>query len=144
MKLLKFLVVASNFSAVAAQAGPPVAITFKNLNATETANYTVENVNQSSTERDASPKPAKDVKPLSSNTYAVSGRLSPDVTTATVQYVMGRKQCSFGTVYVNTTSTGGTLVRNATATPSNGATCAARITSRNAMTNAWTVEFTMK
>jgi len=144
MKLLKFLVIASAFSAVAAQAEPSVTITFKNLSATESASYTVENVNQSSTERDASPKPAKNVKPLFNDVYTVAGRLSPDVTTATVQYVMGRKQCSFGTVYVNTTSTGGTLVRNATATPSNGATCAARITSRNAMTNAWTVEFTMK
>ncbi|MDM0030526.1 hypothetical protein QTI33_00030 [Variovorax sp. J22P271] len=144
MKLLEFLVIASTFLAAAAQAGPSVTITFKNLNTTETANYTVENVNQSSTERDASPKPAKTVRPLFNDSYTVTSRLSPDATTATVQYVMGRKRCAFGTVYVNTTSTGGTLVRNATVTPSNGAICTARITSINAMTNAWTAEFTMK
>lgn len=146
MKLFPILIAtASMFAATSAFAGPPVAVTFKNIG-TATANYTIISTNEATTYANASPKPAATVAAAGTNIYNVTSLISPDVNYANVRYKIGTKQCVFGTTFVNALQPGGAKIPqwNKTATASGGAICTATITSINLATYAWTVTFTMK
>lgn len=142
--LVSVLAVAVMVSAGSAVAGPKVDVTFKNLS-NEKVIYTIVTNNEMSTKLNAKPKP-KDVEPLESDVYSVQSMLSPDVNSAMVRYVSGKKSCAFGTTFVFTFGAGGIKVPrwNKNATAGGGAVCTAVITSFNAATYAWAVEFTMK
>lgn len=142
--LVSVLVASAIVGAGSAVAGPKVDVTFKNLSS-EKVVYTIVTNNEMSTSLNAKPKP-RDVESLESDVYSVQSMLSPDVNSAMVRYVSGRKSCAFGTTFVFTFGAGGFKVPqwNKHATPSGGAVCTAVITSFNAATYAWAVEFTMK
>lgn len=145
---------ATLFAAGAVHAGPPVTVTFKNLNTTTPASYTRVTSNENSTYVNASPKPVASVTAGVSDSYVVTYLTSPDVGGAYVRYTMGGKTCVFGTTFLNEIIPGGIFNPGGTpnkvpkwtktATPSGGAVCTATITSQNLTTYAWSVEFTMK
>ncbi|MDD0974181.1 hypothetical protein [Pseudomonas fontis] len=132
------------FSTVA-NAGPTVTVTVKNIGV-EDAVYTVVTANEASTKQNASPTPEVTVRGGTLTTYRVQSKVSPDANAAMVRYVMGRKVCQFSTTYTLGVGSGGVRVPkwNKTATPSAGAVCTANITSFDATTREWNVEFTMK
>lgn len=143
--LLVVLTIAAGALAGSALAGPRVTVTFKNVGSTE-ATYSAVTNNEVSTHINATPKPAVVVNAGESNTYYVQSNVSPDVSYASLRYTMGDKTCNFLATFVATPGPQGTKTpkwKN-TATPSDGATCTARSTSLNAITNAWSVEFTME
>ncbi|CCP15828.1 hypothetical protein SMRA8_1763 [Stenotrophomonas maltophilia RA8] len=143
--LLALLTTAALSAAGAAHAGPPVAITIKNLGTADAA-YSIVGSNETSTYANATPKPAASVPPGATNTYSVQSTISPDVNYAVVRYKIGNKTCVFNTNYVNGYTSGGIKVPswNKSYTASGGATCTATITSTNISTHAWAVEFTIK
>ncbi|MHA6893452.1 hypothetical protein ACQUJT_05125 [Ralstonia pseudosolanacearum] len=145
-KSLAALLAVAAFSATgAAHAGPKVTVTFKNQG-TADATYKIISANESNTYSNASPKPQTTIAPGNSNVYTVQNLQSSDVNFAAVRYRIGNKECQFYTAFVNTLGRGGAKVPSwsKTATSSGGGTCAATITSTNASTYEWAVEFTMK
>lgn len=128
-----------------ALAGPPVAVTFKNLG-TSAATYRIVTNNEASTYSNATPKPLSTVQAANSDIYTVTSTISPDANFANVRYAIGSKQCVFSTIFLNAIKPGGGKVPqwNKTATGSGGAICTATITSINFATYAWAVTFTMK
>ncbi|TBU98399.1 hypothetical protein [Stutzerimonas kirkiae] len=143
--LLALLTAAALSAAGAAHAGPPVAVTIKNLG-TADAVYSIVGSNETSTYANATPKPAASVPPGGTNTYSVQSTISPDANYAIVRYKIGSKTCVFNTTYVNGYTSSGIKVPtwNKSYTASGGATCTANITSTNISTHAWAVEFTIK
>lgn len=132
-------------AAGSALAGPPVAVTFKNLG-TADATYTIITNNEATTNVNAVPKPVTTVKAGGADTYTVQSNLSPIANYANLRYTIGGKTCTFLATYVGTVGSGGSTIPkwNNTATPSGGAVCTAKVTSTNISTYAWSVEFTMK
>jgi hypothetical protein len=96
---LLFLNIASSSEV---HAGPPVFITFKNNNKDSGATYTISTDNDASTYTNAYPKPAKIVPKESTNSYAVTSLINPDMNYATVHYKIGDKECIFYTSFINT------------------------------------------
>lgn len=146
--LLVALAATALFAAGAAYAGPPVAVTFKNVgtSGSPAAVYSIVTSNEASTYANATPKPIASVAAGGSDTYTVQSLLSPDVNFATVRYTIGAKTCVFTTTYVNALGPGGVKIPswNKSHNASGGAVCTSNITSINYITHAWTVEFTMK
>lgn len=145
------LALTSLFTVGAAHAGPAVQITVKNLGTAE-AKYSMIGNNEALTNSSATPKPRDTILPQQSNTIAVVGPLSPDITTAILRYSIGGKTCVFRTTFVNTIVPGGlgsgTLNKvpkwTKDAEASGGARCTATITSTNLSNYSWNVEFTIK
>jgi len=81
------LAVGTMMFAGAAFAGPPVAITFKNLTLTggADASYVVTNANEVSTNTNASPKPRVQVPATQSDFYSVQNPINPSANAATVR-----------------------------------------------------------
>jgi hypothetical protein len=150
MKTLKFL---PSFLAVAALSLPGAAlaasveVTFKNLNTSQAATYSITNSIESVTYANANPKPSDTVEPGDTIVFTVA-QITSLVTTAQIRYKIGSKQCVFHTAFTGTPPSilGGGVIPNWTksATPSGGAVCTANITSASASTFDWQVEFTMK
>jgi hypothetical protein len=132
-------------AAATAQAGPPVAITFKNLG-TEAAHYTVVTPNEMSTQRNARSPIHPEVRAGASNSYTVQSTVSPDTSFASVRYVMGAKACVFTTTFSKLPAAGGVRVPKwtRTATPGGGAVCTATSRVTDLSSHAWAAEFTMK
>ncbi|RMV98654.1 hypothetical protein ALP01_100230 [Pseudomonas caricapapayae] len=143
--LLTSFTLATLCAAVAAHAGPPVTVTFKNLG-TEVAEYKVVTRNEISTQLNARGAIAPNVQPGDSNIYSVQSTLSPDTSYASVRYVMGSKVCVFSTTFIKLPGAGGAKVPkwNRTASPEGGAVCTATSRATNLSTYAWAAEFTMK
>ncbi len=128
-----------------ALAGPPVAITFKNLG-TAHATYKIITNNEATTNVNSAQKPVATVKAGGADTYTVQSNLSPIANYANLRYTIGGKTCTFQATFVGTVGPLGSIIpkwKN-TATPSGGAVCTAKVTSTNTSTYAWAVEFTMK
>lgn len=136
------------FAAGAALAGPAVTVTFKHLgnSSSDDATYAVTNGNETSTRLNANPKPETVIKAGGSDTYIVRSTISPDVNYASARYTIGSKTCVFSTTFITAPGAGGVKLPKwrKTATPSGGATCTATITSTNARTREWAVQFTMR
>lgn len=132
-------------TAGAAVAGPAVTVDFKNLGTVD-AVYTAATKNELDTKANAKPAPISRVPAGRNDTYIVQNQQSPDVNFAYIRYVMGGKQCTFLANFVTLPASGGTTTPkwNNTATPSGGATCTIKETSRNQTTHGWSVELTMK
>lgn len=129
-------------SSMTAYAGPLVTVTFKNLSDKD-AHHTIISVNDSNTYLYASPKPKAVVTPGTSDTFQVQTGLS-NSNFASAHYIIGNKTCKFYTVYRDVPPSSGLKPHTVDATPSGGAICIANITSINAVTKAWSVEFTMR
>lgn len=140
VSMMKLGLLALAINVTVAQAGPKVGVTFKNLSSEE-ASYHAVGPNGALTHVSAEPKPKPEVKAGEVSFYKVSGPLSPDVTTADVEYRIGRKVCKFRTAYVKATRV---PQWTKSAVEQYGARCDARITSVNHATHEWTVEFTMR
>jgi hypothetical protein len=126
-----------------AQAGPTVTVTFKN-NGNATADYDVVGSSAHSY-AEANPKPEPSVGAGKSDVYHVRGGQSPDVTTAIFQYKIGTKVCKFRTSYLKIPGRNGIVPKwKKSDEATGGARCEARITSANAATHDWAVEFTMR
>lgn len=132
--------------AAAALAGPPVTITFRNRDATADAVYLPSGSNEAATYANAEPKPAARVPKSGSDAYVVTSRLNPEVNFAHVRYRIGKRQCLFGTSFVNLSKPGGYKVPQwkQSAKGSGGAVCSATITSTDLASHAWSVEFVMQ
>ncbi|WLH14724.1 hypothetical protein PSH58_10605 [Pseudomonas hefeiensis] len=132
-------------AAGSALAGPPVAVTFKNLG-TADATYKIITSNEATTNVNSVPKPMTTVLAGGSNTYTIQSNLSPIANYANLRYTIGGKTCTFLATYVGMPGQLGSTIPkwNNTATPSGGAVCTAKVTSTNISTYAWAVEFTMK
>ncbi|NVZ99675.1 hypothetical protein [Pseudomonas gingeri] len=148
MKMFKSVIsvlALATLTAGSAFAGPPVAVTFKNLGTTDAA-YTIITGNEASTNVNAVPKPVATVRAGGADTYTVQSNISPNANYANLRYTMGGKTCTFLATYVGTLGPLGSIIPkwNNTATPSGGAVCTAKVTSTNISTYSWTVEFTMK
>jgi hypothetical protein len=128
----------------AAQAGPPVQVTFKNMGSAE-AVYTPSGRNEMGTHTNASPTPGPIVKGGDLSRYSVQSGLSPDANYATVRYQMGRKQCQFTTTFVKAPLRAGVKVPKwkESAVASGGAICTAKRLSTNYSDYSWAVEFSM-
>ncbi|MFV3405526.1 hypothetical protein ACNFIC_16505 [Pseudomonas sp. NY15463] len=128
----------------AAQAGPNVNVTFKNVG-TQNATLKLVTSNETSTYQIAKPPPAQTVAPGVPINFDVQRVVSPDVNAAMLRYTIGSKTCAFGTTFQMRVLPGGITQPQwtKTATPSGGATCTANITRTNA-DRSWAVEFTMK
>jgi hypothetical protein len=128
-----------------ALAGPPVAITVKNLDSTLAATYQIITSNEITTNANATPKPAVTIPALAQDTYSVQSTISPLANYASLRYKLGSKTCVFYTSYT-VTYVGGVAQPqwNKSATPSNGAICTATITSINVADYSWAVTFTIK
>jgi hypothetical protein len=135
----------SMLMAGSALAGPPVAVTFKNLG-TADATYKIVTSNEATTNVNSTPKPATTVPAGGTDFYTIQSNLSPDANYANLRYTIGGKTCTFLATYVGVPGQLGSTVPkwNNTATPSGGAVCTAKVTSTNISTYAWAVEFTMK
>jgi hypothetical protein len=128
-----------------ALAGPPVAITVKNLDSTTAATYQIITANESSTNVNATPKPATSIPALSQDTYSVQSTISPLANYASLRYKLGSKTCVFYTAYTLTYVNGiQTPQWSKSATPSGGATCTATTTATNIADHSWAVTFTIK
>lgn len=128
-----------------ALAGPPVAITVKNLDSTTAATYQIITANESSTNVNATPKPATSIPALSQDTYSVQSTISPLANYASLRYKLGSKTCVFYTAFVQSYVNGVLVPQwSKTATPSGGATCTATITSTSLADYSWAVTFTIK
>ncbi|MEQ4314145.1 hypothetical protein ABNM01_23790 [Pseudomonas syringae] len=149
MKTKRFLLTSLAFATlcatVAAQAGPPVTVTVKNLG-TEVAEYKFVTRNEVSTHLNARTAIAANVQPGDSNFYTVQSTISPDTSYASVRYVMGSKVCIFSTTFIKLHGAGGAKVPkwNRTANSEGGAVCTATSRATNFSTYAWAAEFTMK
>ncbi|WP_094188365.1 hypothetical protein ACTACG_19650 [Pseudomonas syringae] len=132
-------------AAVAAHAGPPVTVTFKNLGS-DVAEYKVVTRNELSTQRNTRTTIAPNVQPGDSDSYSTQSTLSPDTNYASVRYVMGSKVCVFSTTFIKLPGAGGVKVPkwNRTANSEGGAVCTATSRATNLSTYAWAAEFTMK
>lgn len=146
MKLKSYAVSITVVSALmtvgAAQAGPEVQVVFKNNGVSDVV-YDVAGSSAYSYS-EAQPKPKAEVKSGESDTYKVTGSLSPDVTTVVFQYKSGGKVCKFKTSYLQLPGRGVAPKWNKSADASGGARCDVKITSANPTTHAWAVEFTMR
>ncbi|WHS58113.1 hypothetical protein [Pseudomonas sp. G2-4] len=148
MKMLKSVLSVLAVSIVVASsalAGPPVAITFKNLG-TADATYKIVTNNEATTNANSIQKPVTTVKAGGVDTYTVQSNLSPIANYANLRYTIGGKTCTFQATFVGTVGPLGSTTpkwKN-TATPSGGAVCTAKVTSTNTSTYAWAVVFTMK
>lgn len=123
-------------------AGPSVTVTFKN-NSDMDAEYDAVGSSAVSYAA-ASPKPGVTVPPGRTDIYVVTGALSPDVTSVIFQYKIGRKVCKFKTSYLKLPGRGAAPRWVKGEEASGGARCDAKITSTNASTHAWSVEFSMR
>lgn len=139
-----FVAALSLLAAGAAQSGPLVEVTFKNLGS-QSATLKMVTSNESSTYQIADPKPLQTVLPGATSSFRVQRVISPDVNSAQVRYTIGTKTCAFGSIFQMRTLIGGGKQPQwtKTATPSGGASCTATITRMNA-DYSWAVEFTMK
>ncbi|MCD5992223.1 hypothetical protein KDX38_01165 [Pseudomonas sp. CDFA 602] len=145
-KLLSATIAAATLCvSAAAYAGPPVAVTFKNLSG-EAAEYIAVTRNEMSTQMNAKTPIALEVKAGGTNTYTVQSTISPDTSYASVRYVIGSKVCVFSTTFIKSSGAGGVRVPKwtRTATPGGGAICTATSRVSNLSTSAWAAEFTMK
>lgn len=142
---LSFLALATLGVTVAAQAGPPVTVTFKNLG-TVRAEHRPINRNELSTQMNARTPISPFVEGGDSTQYVVQSNLSSDTNYASVRYVMGSKTCVFSTTFVKLSGAGGATIPkwNRTATSEGGAICTATSRATNLSTYAWAAEFTMK
>ena len=86
---------ATLFAAGAVHAGPPVTVTFKNLNTTTPASYTRVTSNENSTYVNASPNPVASVTAGVSDSYVVTYLTSPDVGGRVCPLHHGRKNVCF-------------------------------------------------
>ncbi|MBX6964370.1 hypothetical protein [Alcaligenes faecalis] len=129
-------------SSMTAYAGPLLTVTFKNLS-DKKAHHTIISVNDSNTYLYATPKPAAVVEPAASDTFQVQTGLI-NTNFASAHYIIGNKTCKFYTTYVDVPPSSGLRPYTVDATPSGSAICTANITSINAVTKAWSVEFTMR
>lgn len=129
----------------AAQAGPPVQVTFKNMSTAE-AVYSPTGRNEMGTHTNASPTPDVIVKGGDVSRYNVLSRISPDSNYATVRYRMGRKECQFTTTFINASMRGGVKVPKwkESAVASGGAICTAKRLATDYSNYGWSVEFSMK
>ncbi|MEG5265154.1 hypothetical protein TRP66_12675 [Pseudomonas sp. JDS28PS106] len=143
--LLPSIAVAVITAASSAQAGPPVTVTFKNLGA-EAAQYSAVTSNEVSTQRNAKSPISSTIKPGEISVYTVQSNISPDMSYASVRYVMGAKVCVFSTTFSKLPAAGGVRVPKwtRTATPSGGAVCTATARVTDLSSHAWAAEFTMK
>lgn len=138
MAALTALVVAG-----AVRAGPEVTITFKN-NSNSLAVYDVVGSSAYSY-AEADPKPSEEVVAGGLDTFRVKGAQSPDVTTTSFQYSIGTKVCKFKTSYVKIPA--GRVARpdwRKSAESFGGARCDVTVTSTNAQSHDWSVEYTMR
>jgi hypothetical protein len=140
VSMMKWGLLALAVNVTVAQAGPKVGVTFKNLGSEEAVYHAV-GPNGALTHSSADPTPDSKVGAGEVNFYEVRGPLSPDVTTADVEYRIGRKVCKFRTAYVKASRV---PQWSKNAVEEYGARCDARITSVNHATHEWTVEFTMR
>ncbi|RMS10851.1 hypothetical protein ALP72_03284 [Pseudomonas coronafaciens pv. coronafaciens] len=139
------IALATLFSIVAAHAGPPVTVVFKNLG-TEVAEYKSVTRNEMSAKQNARSPIESNVRPGGLDTYSIQSKISPDTNYASVRYVMGSKACAFSTTFIKAQGAGGVKLPkwNRTATPEGGAICTATSRVTSLSTYAWTAEFTMK
>ena len=146
LKILSALAAIAALSLPGTALAANVTVTVKNKSTSQTATYSINNTVQAVTNANANPSPAITVAANGTDVYTVS-QITNLVTTAQVQYTLTgtAKQCVFHTAFTATPS-GSAVIPNWTksATSSGGATCTANITSLNASTYNWAVEFTIK
>ncbi|WP_458128779.1 hypothetical protein [Pseudomonas sp. Z2-11] len=133
------LAVCSLLVAGAAQAGPLIRVTVKNLGNVE-AKYSVIGNNEALTNANAQPKPEDTIKPQQSSSFEVRDQRNPAIATAVIRYSVDGKTCVFSTFYSNPKIPKWTK----DAQSSNGARCTAAITSVSASDHSWTTEFTIR
>jgi Fe-S cluster assembly iron-binding protein IscA len=115
------LAVCSLLVAGAAQAGPTIRVTVKNLGSA-TVKYTFQGNNEALTHANATPKPADTINPQQAITFEVRDQRNPAIATAVVRYGADGKDAQ---------ATG--RVR-----------CNATITAINASDHSWNIEFTIQ
>lgn len=133
------LAVCSLLVAGAAQAGPTIRVTVKNLG-NAAVKYSFEGTNEALTHANATPKPADTIKPQESFNFEVRDQRNPAIATAVVRYGADGKTCVFSTFYINPKLPKWTKDAQA----SGRVRCNATITAINASDHSWNIEFTIQ
>lgn len=133
------LAVCSLLVAGAAQAGPTIRVTVKNLGNVQ-AEYSVSGTNEALTNANANPKPTDTIDPQQSSYFEVRDQRNPAIATAVIRYSIDGKTCVFSTFYMNPKIPKWTK----DAQSNDGARCTAAITSVNASDHSWNTEFTIR
>jgi len=84
------LAVCSLFVVGAAQAGPTIRVTVKNLGNVQ-AEYSVSGTNEALTNANANPKPTDTIDPQQSSYFEVRDQRNPAIATAVIRYSIGGK-----------------------------------------------------